>query len=85
MRAALVSMLILLLVTPALAATSDMNQGSSEMVKNPEESGRANIRIDEPKATTTGTDVEGRGYVCRTLLLRREDGGVSKVRKCAAE
>jgi hypothetical protein len=33
--------------------------------------------------TTTGIDVDGHGYVCRTMALRREDGGITKVRRCA--
>jgi len=38
---------------------------------------------DNPRTTpTTGTDVDGRGYVCRTMILRRQDGGVTKVRRC---
>lgn len=33
---------------------------------------------------TTGTDFDGmHGYVCRTLIVRREDGGLTKIRRCA--
>ena len=57
--------------------------GIKETVKNPEESGPARITYDNPKiAPTTGTDVKGDDK-CRTVTLRRNDGGITKVRRCA--
>lgn len=60
-----------------------------DTVKNPEESGGARILPENPKATTTGSDIDGRGldldghgYACITMKLRRQDGGITKVRKC---
>lgn len=66
------------------AAAVESGLDIKEIVKNPEESGPARITHDNPKiAPTTGTDVQDRGYRCRTITLRRDDGGLTKVRRCA--
>lgn len=69
--------------TSTEAAAVESGLGIREIVKNPDENGPARIPHDNPKiAPTTGTDVKDRG-LCRTITLRRGDGGITKVRRCA--
>jgi hypothetical protein len=66
------------------AAAVESGLALQETVKNPDESGPARITHDNPKsAPTTGTDVKERGNKCRMITLRRDDGGLTKIRKCA--
>jgi hypothetical protein len=84
MRVVTASAVAMLLCSPAFAALIGPNtQGEATPVLAPQ---GPSVRIipDNPKAApTTGIDVDGHGYVCRTMALRREDGGITKVRRCA--
>ena len=75
----------LALTSPAAAERVAPNvAGEIAPVMDPQ---RPAVRIvpNNPKSSpTTGTDFDGaRGYVCRTILIRREDGGITKIRRCA--
>lgn len=84
MRVLAASAAVILLCSPAVAERVGPNtQGEAIPAPAPQ---RPSVRIipNNPKAApTTGTDVDGHGYVCRTMVLRREDGGITKVRRCA--
>jgi hypothetical protein len=71
-------------VAPAVAerAAPDL-KGPTIPVMTPHRADR--IMPANPKtAPTTGTDLDGvHGYICRTMIFRREDGGLTKIRRCA--
>jgi hypothetical protein len=87
MRAAFPVLFALLLVSPAYATPYESAAETNDVVKNPEESGPSHILVEQPKLVeppkeTTGKDIGKDEYPCSTITFRREDGGVTKVRKC---
>jgi hypothetical protein len=81
MRIVAASAIALSLCAPALGErVKPGGQGAETSIFAPQQ---ASTPKTPSTMTTTGSDVDGHGYVCRRMTLRREDGGITKIRRCA--
>jgi hypothetical protein len=73
------------LISPAVAERAAPTvAGEVAPVTNPQRPAVRIVPANPKSAPTTGTDLDGaHGYVCRTMLIRREDGGITKIRRCS--
>jgi len=84
MRVVAASVIVLTLCAPAFGEPIKSSvQGVATPNFAPQHTSTPIIPNNPSATTTTGVDVDGHGYVCRTMALRREDGGITKIRRCA--
>jgi hypothetical protein len=91
MEASMITLLIALwmagfaLIVPAQAERAAVDVRGETLPVAQAQGSAVRVIPDNPKsAPTTGSGLDDtHGYVCRTLTLRRDDGGLTKVRRCA--